>query len=190
MAELRAAASGRQPALLLRPWCAKDIQNLLEIYRDPAMSASGRNRIETNDDACRWLERQQAGWADGTRLSFAVVCTDAAAAPARAVGNVVLKGRSADKDSAEVGYWTAAAARGRGVASAAVVKLTAWAFDSFGPDGLQRIDLIHQLDNVASCRVAQKSGYVLTGVLPADPPAFPLDGHLHTRYSAAVGEAT
>jgi len=181
--ELRAAASGRQPALLLRPWGGDDIQDLLEIYRDPAMSASGRNPLETQDDARRWLERQQAGWADGTRLSFAVVCVNVAGAPARAVGNVVLKGRSAGKDSAEVGYWTAPVARSRGVASAAVVTLTTWAFDSFGPDGLRRIELIHQLDNLASCRVAQKSGYALTGVLPAYPPAFPLDGHRHTRCS-------
>lgn len=182
MVELRAVASGCQPALLLRPWGGEDIQDLLEIYRDPAMSASGRNPLETEDDARRWLERQHAGWADGTRLSFAVLCDDVAGAPARAVGNVVLKGRSAGKDSAEIGYWTAAAARGRGVASAAVVTLSTWAFEVFGPHGLRRIELFHQLDNDASCRVAQKSGYTLTGILPACPPSFPLDGHLHTRY--------
>jgi RimJ/RimL family protein N-acetyltransferase len=89
----------------------------------------------------------------------------------------------AGKDSAEVGYWTAPAARCRSVASGAVELLTTWAFESFGPQGLQRIELLHQQDNVPSCRVAQKSGYVLTGVIPADPPAFPADGHLHTRYS-------
>ena len=181
--ELRAAESGRQPALLLRPWGSEDIQDLLEIYRDPVMSTAAGRSIASEEDACRWLERQQTGWADDSRLSFAVLCADAAAARARAVGNVVLKGRSADKDSAEVGYWTAAAARGRGVASAAVVTLTTWAFEVFGPHGLRRIELIHQLDNVASCRVAQKSEYALTGILPAEPPAFPLDGHLHTRYS-------
>jgi len=181
--ELRAAASAGQPALLLRPWSSEDIRDLLEIYRDPAMSASARKPIASEDDARSWLEKQQAGWADGTRLSFAVLRTAAPAARARAVGNVVLKGQSAGKDSAEVGYWTAAAARGHGVASAAVVALTTWAFESFGPDGLRRIELIHQLDNVASCRVAQKSGYALTGILPAEPPAFPLDGHLHTRCS-------
>jgi RimJ/RimL family protein N-acetyltransferase len=51
----------------------------------------------------------------------------------------------------------------------------------FGAQGLQRLELLHQLDNLASCRVAQKSGYALTKVLPADPPAFPSPGHLHVR---------
>lgn len=39
---------------------------------------------------------------------------------------------------------------------------------------------MHQVDNPASCRVAEKAGYRLDRVLPAVPP-FPLDGHLHVR---------
>ena len=156
----------------------------MDIYRDPAMYRSARNPIVTEQDAYRWLEAQQQGWTGGGRLSFAVLWCEAAAGPDHVLGNVVLKGYAAGQDSAEVGYWTAPAARRRGVASAAVVTLTAWAFGNLGPAGLQRIELIHQQDNPASCRVAQKSGYALTGVLPADPPAFPDQGHLHTRYSA------
>jgi RimJ/RimL family protein N-acetyltransferase len=70
-----------------------------------------------------------------------------------------------------------------GIASQAVEMLAGWAFESFGAQGLQRVELLHQEDNLASCRVAQKSGYALIDVLPADPPAFPAAGHLHARYS-------
>ena len=35
--------------------------------------------------------------------------------------------------------------------------LTSWAFDTFEADGLERLELPHQVDNPASCRVAQKS---------------------------------
>lgn len=55
--------------------------------------------------------------------------------------------------------------------------LSGWAFERF-PE-LTHLDLMHQVDNVASCRVAQKSGYLFQEVLPARPP-FPLDGHRHT----------
>jgi hypothetical protein len=65
--------------------------------------------------------------------------------------------------------------------------LTAWAFDSFAAQGLQRIELLHQQNNLASCRVAHKSGYALIGLLPADPPAFPAPGHLHARYRIPDG---
>ncbi|MFJ8476659.1 hypothetical protein [Kitasatospora sp. NPDC094011] len=56
----------------------------------------------------------------------------------------------------------------------------AWAFDAFAEDGLLRLDLLHEGDNDASCRVAEKSGYPFARILPAFPP-YPLDGHLHSR---------
>jgi RimJ/RimL family protein N-acetyltransferase len=180
---LRSAESGPGLALLLRPWCPQDIPRLLDIYRDPVMRQSSRNPVVTEQDACRWLEVQQQGWADGGRLSFAVLERERGSEPGRVLGHVMLKGYAAGNDAAEVGYWTAAAARNRGIASQAVDLLTAWAFESFGGQGLQRVELLHQEDNLASCRVAQKSGYALIRMLPADPPAFPAAGHLHARYS-------
>jgi RimJ/RimL family protein N-acetyltransferase len=179
---LQAPACGRRPALLLRRWHRRDAPDLIDLYRDPVMRRSARNPIVTEQDGHRWLDVQREGWADGSRLSFAVLDPGSASRSASVLGHVVLKEQATGKDSAEIGYWTAAAARNRGVASQAVEMLTTWAFESFSPQGLRRIDLLHQQGNLASCRVAQKSGYALTGVLPADPPAFPVDGHLHTRH--------
>lgn len=87
-----------------------------------------------------------------------------------------------------MGYWTAAHARARGVASRALEALTSWAFDTFDAfeaDGLERLELLHQVDNLASCRVAQKSRYDFDTILPAAPPTFPRDGHLHIRRTGA-----
>lgn len=170
-------------SLLLRPWDTRDIPQLLDIYRDPVMRQSSRHPIVTKQEAYRWLEVQEQGWADGRRLSFAVLDSEPAGESGRLLGNIALKGRRAGRDAAEVGYWTAAAERNRGVASEAVHILTAWAFEVFVAEGLQRLELLHQLDNLASCRVAQKSGYALMRVLPAEPPAFPSPGHLHVRHS-------
>lgn len=180
---LRSGESVPGPALLLRPWDTGDIPQLLDIYRDPVMRQASRNPVVTEQDACRWLEVQRHGWTDGRRLSFAVLAGEPGDDPGRVLGNVVLKGSQAGNDAAEVGYWTAAAARNRGIASAAVKILTAWAFENFGAQGLQRIELLHEQDNLASCRVAQKSGYALIEMLPANPPAFPSPGHLHVRDS-------
>ncbi len=103
----------------------------------------------------------------------------------RLVGGVVLKGAAPGAPAAEVGYWTAAHARGRTVAPRALEALTGWAFATFGPCGLERLDLLHQVDNPASCRVAEKSGYALDRILPGSPPEYPLDGHLHSRHRLA-----
>ncbi|MGW8330084.1 GNAT family N-acetyltransferase [Streptomyces sp. NPDC055897] len=97
------------------------------------------------------------------------------------LGNISLRWTEATgPELAEVGYWVMAHARGQGVAPRAVEALSTWAFEAFASDGLRRIQLIHQVDNLASCRVAAKTGYRFERILPAEPP-YPRDGHLHLR---------
>jgi len=167
--------------LLLRPWEDDDLEPLVEAYRDATLRRWSSHPVENAEGAVTWLESQRRGWETGERLSFAVVEDRSGADGGRLVGHVVLKrGGSSGRASAEVGYWTAARARGRGVAPRALEALTGWAFDVFTGEGLERLDLLHQVDNLASCRVAEKAGYGFHRVLPAQPP-FPGDGHLHVR---------
>ena len=169
------------PALMLRPWRMEDVPALVVVCQDPALRRWTSSGVESDADAMRWVETQQRGWAAGDRFAFAVLESRPGSPHGQLVGNVVVKEVAPGKASAEVGYWTAAHARGRGVAPRALEALTGWAFDALGPGGLQRMELLHQVDNAASCRVAEKSQYEFSSVRPADPPTFPLDGHLHTR---------
>jgi RimJ/RimL family protein N-acetyltransferase len=57
--------------------------------------------------------------------------------------------------------------------------VTHWAFTTFGAARLPRIMLVHDVDNLASCRVAAKSGYPFREVSPARPPYWFTDGHIH-----------
>ena len=136
--------------------------------------------MDSSADGVRWVETQEAGWAAGTRFSFAVVGDESSAE--RVLGNVVLKEFTDDGSTAEVGYWTAAWARGQSLAPRALDVLTEWAFGTFA--ALERLVLRHQVDNVASCRVAQKCGFALDQVMAPEPPRFPLEGHLHVRRTA------
>lgn len=64
--------------------------------------------------------------------------------------------------TAEVGYWVAPAARGRGVAPQAVRAICRWGFDT------RRLDLIEwraEVGNDASRRVAEKAGFLMEGQL-------------------------
>ncbi|MEU1402327.1 GNAT family N-acetyltransferase [Streptomyces sp. NPDC005728] len=179
-ARLEVAATPSDPALLLRPWRAADAAALAEAYRDDDLRRWTSAAVEDEADAARWIEEQRRGWEDGRRFAFAVV--ESGGDAGRLLGHMVLKfAADSGGSSAEVGYWTAAPARGRGVAPRGLLALTDWAFASFGGDGLARLELLHQADNAASCRVAQKCGYAWTRLLPAAPPAFPLDGHVHVR---------
>ncbi|MFD3873136.1 GNAT family N-acetyltransferase [Streptomyces sp. NPDC058623] len=183
---LRVDATSSAPALVLRPWTVEDVGALVEVVRDPAFGHWTGSPVGNGADGSAWVAEQRRGWATGTRFGFAVREVPPTAGSGRLVGGVVLKEVAPGRASAEVGYWTAPHARGRGVASRALDALTGWAFDAFGADGPAVLELLHQEDNLASCGVARRSGYAFERILPAAPPGFPLDGHLHVRRRRAL----
>lgn len=182
---LSAAATPTAPGLVLRPWCDDDIEALLAAYRDPVLRRWTRFPLTNRAEAERFLDRSRQGWAGGRSFSFAVLEPQPAGGPTL-VANVLLKEVVPGRPAAEVGYWTAAAARGRGVAPRALEAVTRWAFTRFAAAGLSRLELLHQVDNPASCRVAEKTGYDFVEVVPARAP-FPRDGHRHVRRGGPTG---
>jgi RimJ/RimL family protein N-acetyltransferase len=202
--ELCVPAVSRQPALILRPWRVADIPALAaemsRMYPIGGMwsrpderpvrnalpgGAERRAGLADERDAARWLASQDGGWRDGDRLSFAVLEADDVGGCVLA-GNVGLKnreeaGRIGERETAEIGYWTAVAARGRGIAPAAVRAVTDWVFDAFAGASLRQIMLVHDIDNPASCRVAEKARYPFLELSPANPPHWLTDGHIHMR---------
>ncbi|HUB41760.1 MAG TPA: GNAT family N-acetyltransferase [Streptosporangiaceae bacterium] len=195
---LDVAADGDRPALRLRPWRAADMPDLLAamaleypsrgLASHPDIKVPGPPRWSgprNDEEAALWLSGQQRGWAVGDWLTFAVLD----AVQNTVVGHVALKNRDGGKvgtgERGEIGYWTAADARGRGIAPAALRAVTDWAFSNFGADGLPRIMLVHDLDNLASCRVALTGGYPFHELSPAKPPYWFTDGHIHLAEAPA-----
>jgi RimJ/RimL family protein N-acetyltransferase len=155
--------------LTLRAWRDSDAASLVEVTGgDEALLRFTRVRVQDGQQALRWLALQHEGWAGGDRFSFAVLGSGQ-----QLVGHVALKN---SRVRAEVGYWTAAAARGQGVAVRAVGLLTGWAWRAV--PHLTRLELRHRVDNPASCRVAAKSGYAYEQTLAAEGP-YPVEGHVH-----------
>lgn len=73
----------------------------------------------------------------------------------RPLGSIALNPVVWEHRAAAVGYWVAAPARGRGVATRALQLLAAWAF---GTLDLERLELRAQPDNRASQAVAARAG--------------------------------
>jgi RimJ/RimL family protein N-acetyltransferase len=163
------------PGLRLRRWRTGDLPALVRAHQDPLMRRYLGTHVPDLDAGRHWLAAQEAGWAAGTRLAFAVVGEEDGAL----LGHVVVKRLEPESSVAEVGYWTAPEARGRGVASAAVRAVTAWVADLPRPTPLERIELIHDVGNAGSCAVARACGYPLEAELPAHPPRWPSSGHRH-----------
>jgi RimJ/RimL family protein N-acetyltransferase len=105
----------------------------------------------------RWIARYVEGREDGTCEGFAIV-DDGGAFLGLALAPTVAR----DPEwTAELGYCVVEAARGRGVATEALRRLTDWAL----AEGMQRVELVISPDNEGSKRVAERAGYVREGLL-------------------------
>jgi RimJ/RimL family protein N-acetyltransferase len=185
---MTAAADASVGELTLRPWTDDDIEPLIEAYRDPLLRRWTRIPVTDAHEAREWLDLQKRGLDTAERISFAVDETRPEPVGCRLLANVVLKLDARDRSRAEVGFWTAAPGRGRGIAPRAVGLLTTWAFDTFNNAGLDRLELLHDVRNPASCRVAEKAGYEFDRVLFAPGPSTER-GHLHVRRAAVSSSA-
>lgn len=127
--------------------------------------------IVEDEGAHHRIEAQDAGWRDGTRFSFAIVVAEAGnAGDSALIGHIAVKRSSPDASSAEMGNWTSAQARARGIAPRARESVANWTLDG-GADGqLERLELLHGAGNHASCRVTNKCGFALDSVLAASRP--------------------
>ena len=110
----------------------------------------------TREDAERFLAIAATEAAAGDGIALAV-----ADGGDRLVGTVGLM-ELHRPGCGEIGYWTAAEARGRGVTTRAVVLLRDWAGDALG---LETIEVLPHRDNHPSQVVAERAGFVDTGEL-------------------------
>jgi RimJ/RimL family protein N-acetyltransferase len=131
------------------------------LFADPLVQRFSwpQSRAYTGADARAYVAAQEEGRLRGEQLELALTVP---ADPDAVLGGASLYDIEREDARACVGYWLAAHARGRGVATHAVRLLAGWAF---GPLGLARLQITCGPDNVASQRVAERCGFVREGVL-------------------------
>ena len=135
---------------------------------------------ETYDDLHRWMEwadhvpevaetEARQVWAHGRYLRGEDYSAKAYRKDtgdlAVAIGLHVL---DADPPAFEIGYWCRASCQGKGYVTEAVRALTRVAFDVLGA---RRVEIRCDARNLRSRAVAERAGYPLEAVLPADQTA-------------------
>lgn len=142
----------------LRPWGERgDAEAIVAACNDRAI-AEFLDQIPqpyTRPDAEAYLEMCRVGWLDGAMTNFAIVVDG------WAVGSIGVRWLEADQGVAEVGYWVAPEARGRGHCTRGVRLASTWALDQ----GAARLQLRADVMNEPSNRVAENAGYTREGVL-------------------------
>jgi RimJ/RimL family protein N-acetyltransferase len=142
----------------LRPWREDDVDEVWAAFQDPAIQLWNGGGVASRTDALVLLGRR-LDWSTGDHASWAIVRPGEGDA---VLGSVSLHSIDRIQGDAEVGYWTVAAARGRGLATEAVDAVCRWAFDALPID---RVELCHAVENAGSARVAEKAGFTQEGRL-------------------------
>ena len=143
----------------LRPWARGDVNDLARICRDPEIPRYTKVPLDyTPEIAAYFVEGSADRARAGVALELAVVGREDGALLA-SVG--LQRPEWEDGGSAEIGYWTAREARGRGVATRAVRLVAAYAQ---GPLGLARVEIATFVENEPSQRVALAAGFTPAGV--------------------------
>ena len=144
----------------IRPYALADALRLFEAARE----SSGEVHLwlpwcrpeYSLEDARTWIEKQVPLFAEKSAFSFVIEDTRG-----RFLGGCGLNQLDPIHRRANLGYWVRSSAAGRGIATAAARQLAAWAFEN---TDLVRLEIVAAIGNLASIRVAEKSGAVREGV--------------------------
>jgi len=159
--------------MVLRPWTTSSADvtvvlaasNEAEIRRYSSVGA-----VRDAQDAREWIASRRSR----RRLDWALEQAGAV------IGRVGLNRLDDEDRVAELGYWLLLEHRGKGLVTRAVSEVTQYAFTSLD---VGRLEIRHESENIASCRVAQRCEFREEGtqrgaMLRGDVR---LDLHLHAR---------
>ena len=141
-------------SIALRPWTPADAEALQQAWQTAPDLATQFGSAELTSPAAARAYIDESLLFDERARNWAIVDDGVA------VGNVAATALELGLVTAWISYWLAPAARGRGLATDAVLAVSDWAFRN----GLHRLELGHRVNNPASCRVATASGYRAEGI--------------------------
>lgn len=151
----------RTDRLLLRPWQPGDAGDVRAACADPTIQRwLPLPRPYTLADAEHWVTEEGHR---ARRSGEGLQCAVAERRTGRLVGSCGLRVDTGPRSAAEIGYWVAPWAWGRGYAAEATGGLCAWAF----AHGTTRVEVVAAIGNEASQRVALAAGFRREGVLRA-----------------------
>ena len=148
----------------LRLLAESDLAGVIEAVGDPLIP-----RYTTVPDpygereARQWQRSSSQGIAAGTDLATVIVDAD----DGPLLGAVGLHGIGSASGRCSAGYWLAAAARGKGLATRAVRLLCRYAFAELA---VARIELWIEPENTASLAVAERVGFAREGLMRSFMP--------------------
>jgi RimJ/RimL family protein N-acetyltransferase len=147
--------------LVLRAWLPADAGAIMRAADDPLIRLWNPLTPDASslslEAALAWCDLR-ADWSEGNHASWAIALAET---PGEAIGSVSLFHVDEDQACCEGGYWLAEGSRGSGVAGRALKAAVRYAFDRLA---LHRVEIFHSVENVASCKTAERASLRLEGL--------------------------
>jgi RimJ/RimL family protein N-acetyltransferase len=147
--------------LVLRPFAAEDVDAVAAACTDPEIARWIPIPVPyRREDAVEFVENvSTAGWRDDTMYNFGVFTREGGTLVG-SMGLVRIALLRATERQAELGFWTAEEQRGMGYTVEAARAVIGWAFADLG---VERLEWVATVGNVASRAVAERLGFVMEG---------------------------
>jgi ribosomal-protein-serine acetyltransferase len=147
--------------VLLRPYELDDVDELFAAARE-SVGEVGHwlpwcHPHYSVQESAAWVESRAASWRQGGEYSFVIV----EQATGRFIGGCGLNQFDYERQRCNLGYWVRTTATRKGFATAASRLLAQWGVERLG---LERLEIIAAVGNVASQRVAIKLGAMREGI--------------------------
>jgi RimJ/RimL family protein N-acetyltransferase len=144
--------------IVLRPWNRRDVPAVAAACQDPEIPRWTVVPYDYTERHARdFIDATAGDIAAGRGLDLAIVDTGD-----RLLGALGMSNFDWPQLKAEIGYWTVAAERGRGIGARATRLLSEWALTTLG---LERLELLANPQNEASLRLAERAGFTREGTL-------------------------
>ncbi len=150
--------------VILRPWEPSDASFMVEASKDPWVVRYNGPAPAALADALAVIGRIEQSWrtfvAGGSPTGAAFIIVDALSGEPAGMCGI---DHWSSTQVAQFGWWLAAGARGRGLATRAAILMTGWLLEL----GAARVFVTIQADNAASAAVARRAGFTHEGTLRA-----------------------
>ena len=144
--------------IVLRPWERRDVPAVAAACQDPEIPRWTVVPYNYTEGHARdFIGGTAADIAAGRGVDLAIVDADD-----RLLGALGMSNFDWSQLKAEIGYWTVARHRRRGVGARATRLLSVWALTTLG---LERLELLANPRNEASLRLAERAGFTREGTL-------------------------
>ncbi|MFL6128965.1 MAG: GNAT family N-acetyltransferase, partial [Mycobacteriales bacterium] len=163
--------------LILRPWRAEDAPQLVEAFADEEIQRWLLRSLDSEQEAVAWVADWHDRWTRSAGASWAVTPGED---QDKVLGQVAFRSLHLNDGLAELSFWVIPEHRKHGIASSAATALVSWSVQDLG---LQRLEIVHSVQNEAACGAATLAGFRIEGVrrsLQLHTDGFH-DMHLHAR---------